>query len=304
MMTRLIVARLVQSAAALLLVTLVVFSLVRLTGDPLNVILPEEATKEMYEAAARRLGIDQPLPVQYARYLGGLLQGNLGTSSQMRVAVSRLIAERFPATLELGLVAIGLMVVVAIPLGLLAGYKRGGKLDTGIRVLALTGQSIPQFWFGILLILVVSVMLHWLPAGGRGNWSHLILPALTLASIGCAGMIRLVRSSVLEVLETDYIKVVRSKGMSESNVLFKHGLRNAAVPVLTFGGLMSANLLTGSIVTESVFGWPGLGRLVYDAIIARDFPVVQGVVLTMSAIYIAINFAIDVAYVYLNPRLR
>lgn len=303
-MTRFILARLVQSAAALLLVTLVVFSVVRLTGDPLQVILPDEATSEMYEAAAERLGLNLPLPLQYARYLGDLVRGNLGTSQQTRVPVTELIAERFPATLQLSLVAIALMLLLAIPLGLLAGYTRGSRLDTGIRVLALAGQSIPQFWLGILLILVASVMLRWLPAGGRGTWSHVVLPALTLASIVCAGMIRLVRSSVLEVLETDYIKVVRSKGMSEANVLFKHGLRNAAVPVLTFGGLMSAHMLTGSIVTETVFGWPGLGRLVYDAIIARDFPVVQGVVLAMSAIYIAVNFAIDVAYIYLNPRLR
>lgn len=303
-MGRFILERLGWSVAALLMVTLVVFGVVRLTGDPLQVILPDEATAEMYELAAKRLGLDRPIHEQYFRYLGGVVQGDLGVSQQTRAPVAQVIGERLPATLELSLSAIVLMIVVAVPLGLVAGYQRGGTFDSVIRILALAGQSIPQFWLGILLILVVSVILGLLPAGGRGSPWHLILPTITLASVVCAGMIRIVRSSILEVLETEYIKQVRAKGMGEGNVLFKHGLRNAAIPVLTFGGLMAANLLTGSIVTETVFAWPGLGRLVYDAIIARDFPVVQGVVLAMSAIYIAINFAIDVAYIWLNPRLR
>lgn len=303
-MARFILSRIAWSIGALLLVTIVVFGLVRLTGDPLQVILPDEATAEMYEATAKRLGLDRPLYEQYARYLTGVLQGDLGSSQQTRAPVSVLIAERFPATLQLSLSAIVLMIIVAVPLGLIAGYRRGGAVDSAIRVIALAGQSVPQFWLGILLILVMSVVLGWLPAGGYGTLSHLVLPTLTLAALVCAGMIRIVRSSVLEVLESEYIRVVRAKGMSEANVLFKHGLRNAAIPVLTFGGLMAANLLTGSIVTETVFAWPGLGRLVYDAIVARDFPVVQGVVLVMSAVYIGVNLLIDVAYVYLNPRLR
>jgi peptide/nickel transport system permease protein len=301
---RLILFRTAQGLVSLWAVTVMLFIITRITGDPVKVLLPPEASREMYDQVRRSIGLDRPLIVQYMTYLGDLLQGNLGTSFQSQLPVSQMIANRIPATLELGGAALLVTFVVGLPLGLYAGYRRGKIVDRIASLLAVLGQAAPTFWIGILAILVLAVHLGLLPAGGRGGISHLILPAVTMAWASVAGVTRLMRSSVLETLESDYIRLCRVKGMSESRVLWKHALRNAALPVLTFGGVVTAGMMTGSVVTEAVFVWPGTGRLLLDAIGARDFPVVQGVVLVLAGVYIVINIAVDIFYAYLNPRLR
>jgi peptide/nickel transport system permease protein len=301
---RLILFRTAQGLVSLWAVTVMLFVITRITGDPVKVLLPPEASREMYDQVRRSIGLDRPLIVQYFTYLGDLVHGNLGTSFQSQLPVSQMIANRIPATLELGGAALLVTFVVGLPLGLYAGYRRGKVVDRIASLLAVLGQAAPTFWIGILAILVLAVHLELLPAGGRGGISHLILPAVTMAWASVAGVTRLMRSSVLETLESDYIRLCRVKGMSESRVLWKHALRNAALPVLTFGGVVTAGMMTGSVVTEAVFVWPGIGRLLLDAIGARDFPVVQGVVLVLAGVYIVINIAVDIFYAYLNPRLR
>jgi peptide/nickel transport system permease protein len=301
---RLILFRTAQGLVSLWAVTVMLFIITRITGDPVKVLLPPEASREMYDQVRRSIGLDRPLIVQYFTYLADLLHGNLGTSFQSQLPVSQMIANRIPATLELGGAALLVTFVVGLPLGLYAGYRRGKIVDRIASLLAVLGQAAPTFWIGILAILVLAVHLGLLPAGGRGGISHLILPAVTMAWASVAGVTRLMRSSVLETLESDYIRLCRVKGMSESRVLWKHALRNAALPVLTFGGVVTAGMMTGSVVTEAVFVWPGTGRLLLDAIGARDFPVVQGVVLVLAGVYIVINIAVDIFYAYLNPRLR
>lgn len=303
-MLRLILFRTAQGLVSLWAVTVMLFIITRITGDPVKVLLPPEASREMYDQVRRSIGLDRPLIVQYFTYLGDLLQGDLGTSFQSQLPVSQMIANRIPATLELGGAALLVTFVVGLPLGLYAGYRRGKVVDRIASLLAVLGQAAPTFWIGILAILVLAVHLGLLPAGGRGGISHLILPAVTMAWASVAGVTRLMRSAVLETLESDYIRLCRVKGMSESRVLWKHALRNAALPVLTFGGVVTAGMMTGSVVTEAVFVWPGTGRLLLDAIGARDFPVVQGVVLVLAGVYIVINIAVDIVYAYLNPRLR
>lgn len=303
-MIRLISLRIVQGILSMVVVSLVVFVLVRLTGDPLDVLLPLSATEEMYIEFAERLRLSEPLPIQYLAYVGDLLRGDLGSSHRTNLPVSDLIVDRLPATLLLGFCALILAVGVAIPLGVYAAYRRGTALDALVRIFAVLGQSMPIFWLGILLIHVFAIQLRWLPAGGHGTPAHLILPSLTLAWFVAAGVLRLMRSSMLEVLRSDYITFARSKGLSESEVLWKHAFRNASIPVLTFTGTIAGSLLTGSIITETVFGWPGLGRLMIDSIAGRDFPVVQGVILFLSAVYLTVNLTVDVLYVHFNPRLR
>ncbi|OFV80974.1 MAG: ABC transporter permease [Acidobacteria bacterium RBG_16_64_8] len=303
-MTRLILARIVQVATGLLMMTLVIFIVVRLTGDPLQVLLPEEAVPEMYAQAAARLGLDQPLPVQYGRYLGGIFRGDFGVSHRMSVPTGQLILERLPATLQLGIVSLTLTFAIAVPLGVYAAYWRGSVVDGGARLLAVFGQTVPTFWLGILLIFTFAVWLRWLPAGGSGDWRHLILPSLTLALAMMGGITRLTRSSMMEVLSSDYVTFARMKGVPESKVLWKHSFRNAALPLLTLGGTISAQVLTGSVVTETVFSWPGVGQLMVDAVRFRDFPVVQGIVLLFGMMYMTTNLIVDVLYLYLNPRLR
>ena len=301
---RLIVFRSAQGLVSLWAVTVMLFIITRITGDPVQVLLPPEASREMYDQVRSSLGLDRPLIVQYFSYLGDLLRGDLGVSFQSQVPVSEMIGNRLPATLELGGAALLVTFVVGLPLGLYAGYRRGKLVDRVASMLAVLGQAAPTFLIGILAVLVLAVHLELLPAGGRGGLSHLILPAVTMAWASVAGVTRLMRSSVLETLESDYIRLCRVKGMSETRVLWKHALRNAALPVLTFGGVVTAGMMTGSVVTEAVFVWPGVGRLLLDAIGARDFPVVQGVVLVLAGVYIVVNIIVDIFYAYLNPRLR
>jgi len=305
-MIRYILERLLQAILSLIGVTIVVFAMVNLTGDPSLVMLPEDATAEQIAMVRHELGLDRPLAVRYLLYLGDLLQGDLGTSIRglASVPVGRIIAERLPATLELGAAAVLLTFLIGVPLGVYAGYWKGSSFDVAARVFAVLGQSAPPFWVGIILIIIFSIHLGWLPAGGRGGIIHLVLPASTMAWASIAGVTRLIRSNLLETLDTDYIRFCRIKGQSETNVIWKHGLRNAGIPVMTFSAVITASLITGSVITETIFTWPGLGKLLIDSIGFRDLPVIQGCILVFAAVYIVLNLGVDLLYAFLNPKVR
>jgi peptide/nickel transport system permease protein len=301
---RVVVERVAHAVLSMLLLTLFIFVVVRLTGDPTFALLPEDATAEQREAMREQLGLDKPVFEQYLIFVGNIARGDLGTSFLFHIPVSELIAQRFPMTALLAAAALVLILAVGIPLGTYAAYKRGGWVDRIARFVAVLGQSAPSFWVGLLLIFVLAITLDLLPPGGYGGLDHLVLPAVTVAWAAIAGLTRLLRSSMIEVLETDYVKLHRLKGVPEREILWKHGLRNAGLSALTFTGVLTAGLLTGSIVAETVFVWPGMGLLISDSITGRDFAVVQGVVLVFSALYITVNLVVDLLYAVLNPRLR
>lgn len=303
-MARLILVRVFHAVLSMALLTLFVFFLVRLTGDPAALLLPDLTPPAVMEAFREKLGLNQPLYAQYGIFLSNLLHGDLGRSFVYNVPVTDLIAQRLPNTLILAVAGLVTTLVVGLPLGVLAAYKRGGWLDVVSRWLAVVGQSAPAFWIGLLMILVFSIRLHLLPSGGTGGLPNLIMPTLTIAVKPLAGLVRLVRSSMIEVLETDYVKFLRLKGLPEWQILWKHALRNGGLTALTFVGVLTADLMTGSVVSETVFAWPGLGWLMVTSIGSGDFAVVQAVVLMFSMIYIVINLLVDLLYGVLNPRLR
>ena len=258
-MTGYLIGRLLQTLLSMLVVVSIVFVLTRLSGNPIYLLLDVNASPQDQEILTRHLGLDQPLPVQYGRYVTNIAVGDFGNSIITRRPVPEHIWERLPATVELGVVAMFLSVLIGVPLGMYSAVRRGGALDTGARVFAVLGQSMPTFWLGLMLILLFGVVLGVLPAGGRGGWLHLILPAFTLGYFTSAAILRLTRSAMLEVLGSDYIKFARLKGLPEQVVLWKHGLRNALLPVVTFAVLLFVQFLGGAVVTETVFAWPGLG---------------------------------------------
>ena len=304
-MQRYIAVRVFQSLLAIVVMSVIVFGLARLSGDPLDVMLPLEATQEDYDRLSSYWGLDKPLPAQYLIFIKNALQGDFGESLkyQGRPAMS-LVAERLPATLELAGFALLISALIAVPLGVLAAVAKGSDWDTAAKVIALLGQSLPAFWLGIVLMWVFAVMLDWLPSSGRGGLSHLILPAITLGWFQVAAIMRLVRSSMLEVLDSEFVKLTRVKGIPEWKVVWKHCLRNAAIAPLTFFAIIAGVLLTGSVVTETVFTWPGVGLLVVDAVRSRDFQVVQAVVIVFAGIFILCNLVVDILYAYLDPRIR
>jgi peptide/nickel transport system permease protein len=303
-MARYLVGRVLQTLLSMLVVVSIVFVLTRLSGDPVQLLLDVNATERDQEILTRHLGLDRPLPVQYVLYVTRIAQGDLGTSILTRRPVTEHIWERLPATVELGFVAMFLSVLIGVPLGMYSAVRRGGALDGAARVFAVLGQSMPTFWLGLMLILLFAVVLGVLPAGGRGGLLHLILPAFTLGYFTSAAILRLTRSAMLDVLGSDYIKFARLKGLHEQVVLWKHGLRNALLPVVSFAVLLFVQFLGGAVVTETVFAWPGLGRLILESITTRDYPIVQAGVLVLSALYLAGNFCVDLLYSYLNPRIR
>ncbi|PYN22961.1 MAG: ABC transporter permease [Candidatus Rokuibacteriota bacterium] len=288
----------------MLVVVSIVFVLTRLSGNPIYLLLDVNATQRDQEILTRHLGLDKPLPVQYGIYVMNVAVGDFGNSIISRRPVTEHIWERLPATVELGFVAMFLSVLIGVPLGMYSAVRRGGVLDTAARVFAVLGQSMPTFWLGLMLILFFGVVLGVLPAGGRGGLLHLVLPAFTLGYFTSAAILRLTRSAMLEVLGSDYIKFARLKGLHEQVVLWKHGLRNALPPVVTFAVLLFVQFLGGAVVTETVFAWPGLGRLILESITTRDYPVVQAGVLVLSALYLTGNLCVDLLYSYLNPRIR
>ena len=299
-----LVGRAFQTVLSMLVVVSIVFVLTRLSGNPIYLLLDVNATQRDQEILTRHLGLDKPLPVQYGIYVMNVAVGDFGNSIISRRPVTEHIWERLPATVELGFVAMFLSVLIGVPLGMYSAVRRGGVLDTAARVFAVLGQSMPTFWLGLMLILFFGVVLGVLPAGGRGGLLHLVLPAFTLGYFTSAAILRLTRSAMLEVLGSDYIKFARLKGLHEQVVLWKHGLRNALPPVVTFAVLLFVQFLGGAVVTETVFAWPGLGRLILESITTRDYPVVQAGVLVLSALYLTGNLCVDLLYSYLNPRIR
>src|SRR5262247_2621763 len=303
-MWRYLVGRALQTLLSMLVVISIVFVLTQLSGNPVHLLLDVNATERDQEILTRYLGLDRPLPVQYAIYVRNLARGDLGQSILSRRPVLEHIRERLAATVELGFVAMFMSVLIGVPLGMYSAVRRGGLMDSGARVFAVLGQSMPTFWLGLMLILFFAVVLGVLPAGGRGGLAHLILPAFTLGYFTSAAILRLTRSSMLEVLGSDYIKFARLKGLHDQVVLWKHGLKNALLPVITFAVMLFVQFLGGAVVTETVFAWPGLGRLILESITTRDYPIVQAGVLVLSALYLAGNLLVDVLYSYLNPRIR
>jgi peptide/nickel transport system permease protein len=303
-MQRYIVGRLVQAVVSMFVVSMVVFALVRLSGDPIQIMAPPEASQKDIAAMRAHLGLDRPWPVQYWWFITRALQGDFGQSVRFRRPALDLILERYGATLELGSLAVFIVIVVALPVGVYAAVRRGSKLDYAARAFAALGQAVPPFWLGLLLVLVFGVLLHLLPTSGRGTPLHIILPGVTLGWFAVAGLMRLTRSAMLDVLGSEYVKLARIKGLPERQVIWKHAFKNAALPVVTFAALLFVALLNGSIIIETVFGWPGLGLLVIEAVDSRDYPIVQAVVLFLSAMYIGVNLIVDILYAYLNPKIR
>ena len=302
--SRYLIGRGLQTLLSMLVVVSIVFVLTRLSGNPIHLLLDVNATERDQEILTRHLGLDKPLPVQYAIYVKNIFVGDFGSSVLSRRPVTEHIWERLPATVELGFVAMVMSVLIGVPLGVYSAVRRGTAFDTGARVFAVLGQSMPAFWLGLMLILFFGVVLGVLPAGGRGGPAHLILPAFTLGYFTSAAILRLTRSAMLEVLNSDYIKFARLKGLHEQVVLWKHGLKNALLPVITFAVLLFVQFLGGAVVTETVFAWPGLGRLILESITTRDYPIVQAGVLVLSALYLIGNLLVDLLYSYLNPRIR
>lgn len=303
-MYRYILGRLVQALVSMFVVSIVVFALVRLSGDPIQIMAPPEASEADIAAMRAHLGLDRPWAVQYWWFATRALQGDFGQSIRFRRPALDLIMERYGATLELGGLAVLIVIGVAIPVGMYAAVARGTKLDYTARAFAALGQAVPPFWLGLLLVLIFGVLLHLLPTSGRGTPLHIVLPGITLGWFAVAGLMRLTRSSMLDVLGSEYVKLARIKGLPERRVIWRHAFKNAALPVVTFAALLFVALLNGSIITETVFSWPGLGLLVIEAVDSRDYPIVQGVVLCLSAMYIGVNLLVDVLYAYLNPKIR
>jgi ABC-type dipeptide/oligopeptide/nickel transport system permease component len=302
-MARYLVGRLAYSVLVVLGVVVVVFAIMRLTGDPAALLLPLGFTQDDLQRVRREMDLDQPLQVQLARYLQRAMVGNFGQSLRYHDSAVRLVLERAPATLWLTGGAMAVMGVVALPLGVLAASRRDTALDAAASAVALTGQAMPTFWLGIIFILIFGLRLGWLPTSGSGTAWHLVMPSITLGAFSAGLTTRLVRSSLLEVLSQQYVRTARSKGLSERLVIIKHALRNAAIPVVTIVGLQLGTLLGGAIVTETVFGYPGMGRLAVEAVFYRDFPVVQAFVVVTAVVMVSINLLVDMCYVILDPRI-
>ncbi|TAK85400.1 MAG: ABC transporter permease [Betaproteobacteria bacterium] len=296
--------RLFQLCITLMLVSIVVFLLGRLSGDPLSLILPPEATEQDFAAAREQLGLDQPLWKQYSIFAARALRGDLGDSITARRPVFPLVMERLPSSLALAGATILLTLLFAVPLGVISAVRKGSYIDFGARLVALLGQSVPSFWLGLILLQFFAVQWRLLPFGDSNGIGYYVLPSITLAAFIAAGIMRLVRSSMLDAMDSDYVKFARSKGVPEWKVIWLHALRNALLPVMTLAGLYLGILVTGAVVIEEVFIWPGMGRLAYQSVVTRDYPVVQGVVLVTAAVVLAANFIVDLLYGYADPRIR
>jgi peptide/nickel transport system permease protein len=304
MNVRIALTRVVQGVITAFLVFTAVFFIMRLSGDPTLLFLPPDATQEDIERFRQDMGWDQPLVVQYFSYLGGVVQGDFGESLAYGGSALKVVLERLPATLELTLVAFALTILIAIPAGLIAAVKPNTVISQFVMVIALIGQAMPGFWLGVMMILLFSVAWGLLPTGGRGGALHLIMPAIVLGSWGAAKITRLTRAGMYEVLGDDYIRTARSKGLQERSVIISHALRNALLPVLSALGLTIGIMLGGAIITETVFAWPGVGRLIVQSVLKRDFPVVQVAAILLSVIFIVSNLTVDVLYTVVDPRIR
>lgn len=307
-MLRYVLGRLVGMLPVLFGVTLLVFLMTAFSpGDPVVAMLGESAqgiSREALEELRTQLGLDRPLPAQYAAYVGGLLRGDLGVSIRSRRPVLAEIADRLPATIELAVAALAVAVALGVTLGVVAAVRKRTWVDGAAIAVALVGVSVPVFWSGFLLMIVFALELGWLPASGRGSVRHLILPAVTVGVSSAAFIARITRGAVLEALGQDYVRTAHAKGVAPRRVVVRHALRNALLPIVTVVGLQLGGLLGGAVLTETVFAWPGVGRMLVDAILARDLPLVQGSVLVISLIFILVNLAVDLSYAAINPKVR
>lgn len=286
-------------------VSILVFLIIHLSpGDPARMMLGERAPIEQLEALREQLGLNDPLPVQYVKWISRVVKLDLGRSIRSNRPVLDEILSRLPATAELAFASIALAILVGVPVGVLSAVRRNTLVDDIAMVGALGGIAMPVFWQGVMLMLIFSVTLEWLPSSGRGDWTHLILPAITLGTGSTASITRMTRSTMLETISQDYVRTARAKGLGERIVLYRHALRNALLPIVTVIGLEFGSLMAGAVITETIFAWPGIGRLAVDAIRSQDFPLVQGVILTFAVLYAFINLVVDVIYAYLDPRLQ
>jgi len=297
--------RVVQSAVTLAGVSILVFVLLRVVpGDPAKMLLPEGAPQSAVDELNRHLGLREPLHVQYGIFLRSVFRGDFGQSFQYRAPALEVVVESLSATIHLTVAAMALTVGLGVSIGIVAAVRQRTGYDYAGTILAVLGQSLPNFWLGIMFILLFGVTLRWLPTSGFEGWRHLILPSVTLAAFPTALVARLTRSSMLEVLGQDYIRTVRAKGLAERTVVLRHALKNATIPVVTVIGLQIGTLLGGAVITESVFAWPGMGRLVVDAIYSRDFPVLQTTLILSATVFVLINLLVDVLYTFIDPRIR
>jgi len=304
-MIRHLLLRFLFTLPALWLILTMVFLLVHIVpGDPVQQMLGEGARAEDMERLHRALGLDLPLHVQYGRYLAGLLRGNWGQSFRFQTPVLRVVLERYPATITLALTGLLICAAIGIPAGVLAAHRRGHATDRAVGFFTLLGLSVPNFALGPVLILLFSIQLGWLPVSGKEGWASLVLPGITLGAALAAILTRTVRSSMIEELSSDYVRTARAKGLPESAVLFRHAFRNALIPIVTILGLQFGTLLAGTIVTETIFSWPGIGRLTVQAIQARDYPLLQGCILVIAFSYVVVNLLTDFIYALADPRIR
>lgn len=304
-MPRYLTKRLILAVPVLVGISIVVFAMIRLIpGDPAQLMAGQAATEEVVREIRNSLGLDRPIFVQYAFFLRSAVRGDLGKSLFNGEPVRRELAQRFPRTIRLAAASIFVALLIGVPAGIISATRQLSWVDSAVMVLALAGVSMPVFWLGLNLILVFAVRLHWLPAIGHETWKHLILPAITLGTASAAIIARMTRSSMLEVLRQDYVRTARAKGLGEERVVNYHALRNALIPVVTIVGLQLGTLLSGAVLTESVFAWPGVGRLLVDAVLARDYPIIQGTVLLIATTFVMLNIVVDTVYALLDPRIR
>ena len=303
-MQRYLVRRILLALVTLFVVSLIIFAMSRAAGDPRHVYMNEYSTQADWDRLTAAMGLDKPYYQQFGIFLRDALSGNFGTSIKEQRPAMQIIAERLPATLQLGLAAFAFSVLLGFPLGVLSAVKRGGILDISGKLVALIGQSAPVFWLGLMLMFFFAVRLEWLPPYGRQEATSIILPAVALGWFYAAANLRLLRSSMLNVLDSEFVKLARAKGVSTQAVIWKHSLRNALVPVLTFAGITLGNLVTGSIVVEQVFAWPGLGRLAIEALVGNDYPLLQAVVIIFTLMYVMAALLVDIMYAYIDPRIR
>ena len=303
-MSQYLIRRLALSLTAMLGVITIVFVLLHVSGDPASLLVTQDATRQDMERIRQAYGLDRPLSVQYGRYIARIARGDLGYSYRQGLPVTELIGERLGATFELALAAFAVAMLLGVALGMVAAARRGSGVDTAAMTIALFGTSMPSFWLGLLLIIVFGVKLGWLPVSGYGGLDHLVMPAFVLGGFYAAQVSRLTRTSLLDVLAQDYVRTGRAKGLTGRALLFKHALRNAALPVLTVLGLHFGQMLGGALIVESIFAWPGMGRLAVQAVLGRDFPVVQGAAIMGAAVFIAVNLTVDLLYGWVDPRLR
>lgn len=302
-MAKYISKRLLQAIFVLLGVSLVAFIILHLSGDPLSLLISSGATPEQEAAIRTKMGLDDPLYIQYFRFLAQILHGDFGESLYYKQSTLSLIMNRLPATIQLTFAGILVATVIGIPLGIIAATKKGSVVDSVVRIIAICGQAIPSFWLGLMMILIFSVKLKWLPTSGRGTFAQMIMPAITVGLFSMASVCRLTRSTMIETLKTDYIRTAKAKGLHKARIIVVHALRNSLLPVVTTIGMEIGHLLGGTLLTETIFSWPGIGSLAVQAITNRDYPLVQTAVLITAFMYVIVNLIVDLLYAVIDPRI-